>query len=465
MKYDTGIAGLPELRRKGLVSPKKSILSYFIGNSHAYAFKLSHKGIELFELPSPGEMTHRVVAFRKGIVAPWLAEIECGAGRTNPYCRRLDSLRQAGNLAYAEQGHMLYKLLIGDLSKQGNPLGHELVIIPDGVLGYLPFQALLVEKPISPDQFRNHRYLLRDHRISYGYSATLLSKMYEASHDKKPEGELLAMAPYAQSGSEGIRGTIEGTSSMEALPYSLSEIIALNQIWGGEVLTDKAATKKALMAQISDFRMIHLSTHAFANDRHPHLSGIALYPQDQEEAHSIIRLSEIYAMRIPAEMVVLSACESGLGVLQKGEGIISLARAFTYAGAGSIVTSLWSVQDRATSTIMASFYRHLHEGKPKDEALHLAQLDYLKAHDHRFANPFFWAGFVPNGNMEPLRRTGGGFSWWWVLVVGLAGIGVFVGIKRRKTKGNREAVLSLAGSISDEDAAEVMKIIDEEFGV
>ena len=113
-------------------------------------------------------------------------------------------------------------------------------------------------------------------------------------------------------------------------------------------------------------------------------------------------------------MVVLSACETGLGELEASEGIISLGRAFTYAGAKSIITTLWSVNDQATSELMISFYQYLDQGMSKDEALRQSKLDYLDSHDERFSHPYYWAAPIAIGDMESIELNSGGMGWWWM---------------------------------------------------
>jgi CHAT domain-containing protein len=133
---------------------------------------------------------------------------------------------------------------------------------------------------------------------------------------------------------------------------------------------------------------------------------------------------EILAQSFPADLVVLSACETGLGKVVRGEGLMSLARAFSYAGARSLVTSLWNINDQSGQQLMAEFYKHLNEGLPKDEALRQAKLSYLaNAPDNARAHPRYWAAFIPTGNMEPLKNN---WPWQWgVAAIALLGFGFY----------------------------------------
>ena len=151
------------------------------------------------------------------------------------------------------------------------------------------------------------------------------------------------------------------------------------------------------------------------NDQKPLRSQIAFSLSQDTTEDDFLSLEELFHLRLPAEMVVLSACETGIGKLYRGEGISSLARGFSYAGSRSIITTLWKVNDEATAQIMAQFYQNLDQGISKDESLRLAKLAYLETADNLTAHPFYWSGYVPIGNMMPVE--GGENDWWWVVLI------------------------------------------------
>ncbi len=160
------------------------------------------------------------------------------------------------------------------------------------------------------------------------------------------------------------------------------------------------ATEDQFVKEAGQYRVLHLATHGKANDREGDYSFLAFTEQKDSLENELLYVRDIYNLALNAELVTLSACETGIGKLQKGEGIISLARAFAYAGAGSIVTSLWSVNDEQTKDLMLLFYRELQRGKPKNEALQSAKRQ-LAAQPG--SHPFYWAGFVAIGDMRPLK--------------------------------------------------------------
>ena len=150
--------------------------------------------------------------------------------------------------------------------------------------------------------------------------------------------------------------------------------------------------------ELSQYRIVHFATHGLLNDEHPELSGIVLSLVDQtgRPQNGFLRLHDIYNLNLPAELVVLSACDTGLGKDVKGEGLVGLARGFMYAGAARVVASLWKVDDEATAVLMTHFYRlMLEDGKPPAAALRDAQIAIWK--QQRWTAPYYWAAFVLQG--------------------------------------------------------------------
>src|SRR5262249_45053514 len=155
----------------------------------------------------------------------------------------------------------------------------------------------------------------------------------------------------------------------------------------------------ALSAEIGRFKYVHFATHGLLNSTHPELSGImlSLVDKDGNAQRGFLKLDEIYNMKLNADLAVLSGCETGLGKDVRGEGLVGLTRGFMYAGAKSVMASLWKVQDFTTSELMTEFYRQMvKEGKRPSEALRLAQIFLLKK--EQWSNPFFWAGFTFQGD-------------------------------------------------------------------
>jgi CHAT domain-containing protein len=253
------------------------------------------------------------------------------------------------------------------------------IIIPHNELAYLPFEMLIDE---------SGRYALEKFAISYNYSMAFLKAEQQLQFNKL----LVAFAPFA--------GESSASKQFESIPASKQEVSSLN----GQVFIDSLATKQKFVQLSSQIGVAHLATHAAANDSIPLQSFIAFYPQEHDTSFKLFE-PEIYNLDMHAsKLVVLSACETGSGKLVHGEGLLSLSRAFSYAGCPSIITSLWKADDIATAYICGRLHHYLKKGWKKDLALQTAKLDYLKDETipDQFKLPRFWANLVLVGDTSAI---------------------------------------------------------------
>ncbi len=269
---------------------------------------------------------------------------------------------------FAQANHYIYQQIFAPLRIPENI--NRLIIVPDKELAYLPFEILISTPKTSPLD-----YLIHDYTFSYAYSATILSKQQNHS---KTNTELLAMAP-----------VFSGKAGKE-LSGSQASTAFISDLYKGKSLFHEQASKQNFIEQAPSHNILHLSTHAQAGITEPFIE----FHQDT------LYLKDLYAIRLDAELAVLSACETGLGKQEKGEGVMSLSRGFAYAGVPSLVTSLWAVNENSTSQIMQDFYKNLKQGTPKDQALRQAKLTYIEAHPDN--PPYYWAGFIQIGQTDPL---------------------------------------------------------------
>ena len=319
---------------------------------------------------------------------------------------------------YVNAATQLYDKLIAPVKVL---LRGSVVVVPDGVLGYVPFDALLKKKPDNQGRGHTFDYLLNDHKISYCYSATILKDMVNKKHRQTPTQPFLAMAPYFKGdtamikidSSDVLASLTDSRPSglrngLDSLPFTGEEVTRLQRMMGGEAIVGKGATEDIFNQKASNARIIHLSTHGEMDDKVGDYAYLAFTEQPDSLENEWLYTRELYNLSLNADMVVLSACETGIGKLQRGEGIISLARAFAYAGAKSIVTTLWQVRDKSTKDIMVLFYQNLKSGKNKDTALWLAKKAYIKKLNPKergvYALPFFWSGIIPIGDMRPIGQ-------------------------------------------------------------
>ncbi len=280
----------------------------------------------------------------------------------------------------------LYQQLIAPIGWTKN----RLIIIGDSYLNYLPFEVLLQEKDDRRAETLADRYLLNDKTINYAYS---MSVLLENKREVPSEARgFLAVAPvnFPEAG-------------LPKLKRSEAQVIELGELLNGQVLLKKEATKTNFLEAAIDKQVLHLSTHAIAGEQ----PSIFFY-------EDTLTLSELYTQQFSADLVVLSTCESGTGNLEKGEGVMSLARGFCTAGVPATLTSLWSVDERATQLIMSNFYNQLNKGDTQTEALQAAKLDFLHDSDILHQHPYYWAGFIHVGASDRLSLSGKP-GWVWAM--------------------------------------------------
>lgn len=213
---------------------------------------------------------------------------------------------------------------------------------------------------------------------------------------------VLAVAPdYGRVTRTGFWGSIKPMreTSRRKIPGAREEAIYVHRRVGGKLLVGDRATKENFLREAGNYDIIHLSQHTRIDKNHPMSSQLSFYPFRDTISRGGLKAYEIYAMDLNAQLAVLSACNTGGGKLEQGEGINSIARAFMYAGVPSVVTTLWDVEDRSSQKLVQGLYHYLQMGMDKDEALQRAKLDYLKSTPCLTeTHPAFWAGYVLYGD-------------------------------------------------------------------
>ncbi len=389
LQYDLATVSPAELRQR-VLDDSTSLLEYFVGDSAVYVIVLDKSRLEFRKIK------------RDFPLDDWANEMRHAI--SDPYTLRSPPSRYLSAIQYANAASNLYQKLVAPIA---GLLRRKVVVVPDGVLAQVPFDALLCEVPKSPDHFGSHRYFGMKHQLSSGFSATLLREMQEKKHHTEPTGSVLAVAPFFRGTGQVPFSQLDTVFAVvmrdviSFLPHTGAEARNAAEILGGRVLLGAAAEKAAFMPLAERFRVLHLSTHGKADAQAGEFAYLAFTEKSDSTKFDKLFARDVYNLTLCADLVVLSACETGIGEVQRGEGIISLARAFTYAGAKSIVTTLWTVDDRSTEQLMALFYQNLRLGLPKDQALWKAKRDFIRAHPNT-ASPFFWAGFMVIGDMRPM---------------------------------------------------------------
>lgn len=292
---------------------------------------------------------------------------------------------------FNEESKLLHQALIQPLNLES---GVNLVIIPDQFLAYLPFEILMDNE----DEF-----LIKNHAISYGYSLKLMKLQKSLARDNHTR--LAAFSPEYNlhiaetSDDEEIQVLVR--SGNYKLAGAEDESKRISEFFGGDLYLGKEASKSNFQDKAGGYDILHLAMHAIVNKENSNQSNL-IFNNDER-----LYLEELYQMKIPANLAVLSACDTGFGELVEGEGVQSLSRAFTYAGVKSTVMSLWPVPDKQTSIIMEEFYKQLKAGASKADALKQAKLNYLEnVSEEELKHPFYWAGFLISGDADPIKTTG-----------------------------------------------------------
>ncbi len=294
-----------------------------------------------------------------------------------------------------------------------------LIIIPDGWLHYLPFEAMVtnIEKKRFPrdivfSRYETAHYLIEKYPISYAHSASVLDpKLRSRNEDIRLTGKLFAIGnPDFGHSNNGFQEKPSALNSsmrkvrnalLNDLPNSQNEVEIISELLKPSVVLVGDAAREGLFKQdVSNYEVVHLSTHAFADEVQPMYSWIAFAQNKDIKEDGFLHAYEVFNLNLNANLVTLSACETGLGKLRQGEGLIGLTRAFMYAGSNSVLVSLWSVEDASTAKFMEYFYDNLRNSKAKSEALRQAKLSMLKTREHKmsYAMPFLWAPFVLVGD-------------------------------------------------------------------
>lgn len=394
-KYDLEILNLTQMRE--LLKDDQGFVEYFVGDSSLFAFKITKTEFEIFTLDGQESMLSSVGDFRKSIYGYFLSSKE-----------RSEQIKSKYANQYADQAHQLYQKLVEPLGT----LPHRLIIIPAGPMCDMPFEPLLTKEVSKPENYRSHPYLLQDHLISYCYSATLLKEMMTKEH-LPTDYTYVGFAPsFGESAASVIRGK---RFALSPLAFNKPEVENINALLGdGTIFKDEAATENQFKAIASDYKIIHFATHGMANSNDPDYSLLAFTEVEDDKENEFLYVSDLYNLELNAEMVVLSACETALGKNFRGEGIMSLARGFSYAGTKSIFTTLWSVNDQSTYNIIRGYYTYLQQGMDKDEALHLAKLDYIKNASNFTAHPFLWSPYILIGDTDEVPALQKNTSWMWI---------------------------------------------------
>ncbi|MCF6223729.1 MAG: CHAT domain-containing protein [Flavobacteriaceae bacterium] len=349
------------------------LITYFLGSKNLFAFHI----------------TKEKITFLKNEIALDLIE----------KTEKLKNNLIARNTIHEISKNLYQSLLANHLNKPQNIL----IIIPDNVLNYIPFEILINDE---------NKYLIEDFTISYTGSVNLFMELKNDFFKYESPNYWAGFSPnYKQN---------------YKLSSNQNEVTTIAKIVNGKKFIGDLSNKKSFLENNKEYSILHLALHAKIDNENPMFNKLLF--NDEE-----LSAAEIYLSKNKANLAVLSACNTGFGKLEKGEGIMSMARAFHFSGVPSVIMSLWKVPDKETKKIMVSFYKHLEKGETKSLALKNAKLDYLSTtQDINLKHPYYWSGFVLNGNTEPLKNKK---KYYYLISGGLVLFSLL--IWRRKSKLNK----------------------------
>jgi CHAT domain-containing protein len=283
-----------------------------------------------------------------------------------------------------------------------------LLIAPDGPLYYLPFECLLMQ-PVRTDHpdFSKLPYIVRDFEVQYIPSASVLASMLSEkrlSAGKPAQKELLAFADpslSAESGKNTSSTVRSWVGTLTQLPYTRTEVEGIASLYPTESVSvfvgNEATEKKLKQTDLEIYRRLHFASHGLIDEDKPEFSALVLSPDKEDSEDGFLTMREVFELKMNADLVVLSACKTGLGKTIRGEGVSGLSRAFLSSGAQNVLVSLWNVYDLSTATFMKDFYREM-EQKDADKLKGLKDARVLMIQSGKYSHPYYWAPFVLVGS-------------------------------------------------------------------
>jgi CHAT domain-containing protein/Tfp pilus assembly protein PilF len=402
---------------------KTALLEYLVGDSVVYIFYVDKKEVILQEFWVENKVLNNKIKSLHHVLSDYQLSV---ANKNKAY------------QSYTQSAYWFYQNLVAPVLKNRQGI-QNLVIIPDGELGHLPFDIFLTQ-PVTTQKvsYSNLAYLIQKYNISYNYSATLWSEN-KKNTTRSNNSKILAVASnynlQLDPSKERWRLPIERElrKLLHPLPAAREEVNVLSKNFDGYFAFDDLASESAFKAIATDYGVIHLAMHALLNKKEKALSSLVFTEISDSAENNFLYAYEISQMDLKADLVVLSACETGYGKFERGNGITSLAQSFAYAGVPAMLVTLWPVNDYATAIVMQNFYHNLADGMPKDLALRQAKLSFLASAEEEGMHPSFWSPFILMGNTDTIALKKKN-DWFWIFFGGVAmvlGLGVLWNRQRK----------------------------------
>lgn len=384
---------MPKLQ-KLLAEGNAFMLSYFLDEEHLYRFEIDGDNFKVIRFEKPTNFS--------GVLADFLKENNPEAAWKGS--SSIDNFFKNG------------KKLSAWLLPKKLPNKERIIVVPFGELNFLPFELLLLdEEDEMSNDFQKANFLLKRYAVSYAPSVSSWINRLQEKGNK--ELQFSGFAPDYPSETDG-----QERSHFSRLYWNKEEVESISSEFSGSIFIGSEASKSNFKKMAPGSSILHLAMHARASEN-PGNSGLIFYNVNKQK-EEVLNTYEIYNLTIPAKLLYLNACNTGAGRLEAGEGLVSLAHAFKYAGCKSICLNKWLVDDQAAASIAKAFYDNLKKGDKKDVALQKAKLSYLEKADPLTSHPYYWAGTILYGDIHPLESHDS--VWWIFLLVGISLVGIAV---------------------------------------
>ncbi len=372
---------------QALLDDQTILLEYFVGQSSTILFAVTREDANVYHLAGEENLSVLISQIRDVIQKPDHAF----------------QISERSHTKFVQSAGELYAKLISPAKAliQDKKL---VIISPDGPLHYLPFECLLtVTTDATSPNFARLPYLGREYQIQYVPSVSVFSLFSErkTSPEDTERKQFLAFADPAFGDSSNRPNSLvrEWVGTLGPLPYSRPEVEGIARLYSADktsvYIGSQASEKKLKQLDLQNYKYVHFASHGLIDEEMPQFSSLILRHDDEEDGYLTVR--EVFDLKLNADLVVLSACKTGLGKRIRGEGVSGLSRAFLCAGTPSVLVSLWNVYDRSTADFMKTFYENMEKRKlNKADALKEARLQMIRS--SKYSHPYYWASFVLIGN-------------------------------------------------------------------
>ncbi|UZS00210.1 CHAT domain-containing protein [Chondrinema litorale] len=378
-----------QLVQNKLQNSSSQLIEYFFGEKHIYMLGISSSNYKIMRIINSKKTNQHLADYYKVLT------------KSNEESSQLEEEK-----IFFKSSFNIYKELVHPVLLNHDKINN-LIIVPDGILELLPFESLVTLLDNENINYKNAPYLLYEYSTRYLYSSSLLN-----SHLKKgTNNDRNNMLAFSYSDTKNIGSSYSSLSNirdsdLNELPGTGIELQQIANYFEGDFFMGDEATKQNFLEKANNYNIIHLALHGYGGKNSKYDSRLFFNPEKENDSLSgVLFTHELLGLGLNANLVVLSACESGIGKQFKREGVFSVGRGFIQAGCPTVLNSLWNINDFYSAKIIINFYKKIYDGKPIDKALQSSKIDFLTDVDEIGANPYHWAGFTVVGQNHTIESN------------------------------------------------------------